>query len=233
MWKAKEAAGTKTEIHERSAAERHTSSATHLSADTTPTGLTWPSCAPSFTASDANAGPSSQLPNSPLTHQTRERRVRSVDDAFRGIVTAEPPPRTRALQEGGRKVLICLTLTWIRLGGACYVRYNRESSPVPPSDLPSDTFDMDSDENSSDEPDAGSDLQKSDSWWTQKYRHWSMLEVTVQRMEYVTRFASLYQTLRIPIAFVIDAQAATFDFNKKGHLRTGSAIINNKARVLT
>jgi hypothetical protein len=58
-------------------------------------------------------------------------------------------------------------------------------------------------------------------------------EVTVQRIEYLTEFASLYPVLEIPTAIVIDAQAAKFDFkNKHGKLRTVDAIIKNKVRSL-
>lgn len=58
-------------------------------------------------------------------------------------------------------------------------------------------------------------------------------EVTVQRIEYLTEFASLYPILEIPTAIVIDAQAAKFDFkDKKGKLRTVDAIIKNKVRAL-
>jgi len=85
-----------------------------------------------------------------------------------------------------------------------------------------------------------SDLQKSDTLWLDPgisalvrigdFR--VTQEVTVQRIEYLTEFASLYPILETPTAIVIDAQDAKFDFrNKHGNLRTVDAIIKNKVRA--
>lgn len=57
-------------------------------------------------------------------------------------------------------------------------------------------------------------------------------EVTVQRVEYLTGFPSLFPVPDTPTAFVIDADDHKFDFkDKHGSLYTVDAAIKNK--VLT
>lgn len=85
-----------------------------------------------------------------------------------------------------------------------------------------------------------SDLQKSDTLWADPEIS-SLVrigtfrvtqEVTVQRMEYLTEFASIYPIPEIPTAIVIDAQNEKFNFtDKKGRLRSVDAIIKNKVRL--
>ncbi|KAJ6629784.1 hypothetical protein B0H10DRAFT_2428145 [Mycena sp. CBHHK59/15] len=74
----------------------------------------------------------------------------------------------------------------------------RQFSPLPPSDIPSDTS-------------------------------YTATEVTVQRVEYLTEFASLYPIPETPTAFVVNAQHPKFDIrDKHGNLYTVDALIKNK-----
>jgi hypothetical protein len=133
----------------------------------------------------------------------------------------------------------------------------RESS-LPPSDIPSDLssvigkanphyllllqpdlihaqdFDGSS---SSDEEEMHDELKPSETLWLDKdisslvrvgeFR--VTKEVTVQRVEYVTGFPSLFPIPETSTAFVIDADDRKFDFkDKHGSLYTIDAVIKNK-----
>ncbi|KAJ7669620.1 hypothetical protein B0H14DRAFT_3178725, partial [Mycena olivaceomarginata] len=99
----------------------------------------------------------------------------------------------------------------------------RESSPLPPSDFPSETSYTDSPESdgylSSDEhASTVPDLEVSDTLWADPeilsfVRIGDLrvtTEVTVQRMEYLTEFASLYPIPDVATAFVIYAEDPRF-----------------------
>ncbi|KAF7353417.1 hypothetical protein MSAN_01530800 [Mycena sanguinolenta] len=131
------------------------------------------------------------------------------------------------------------------------------SSPLPPSDIPSDSslWDTTTDPSSSPSPISprtrGSavaadrerffapspELPKSDTRWLDdqlssrvhigKFK--VTAEVTVDRVEYLTELPSLYPIPETPTAFVIDLQDAKFDImKKKGDLCTPDALIKNK-----
>ncbi|KAJ7734479.1 hypothetical protein B0H16DRAFT_1467605 [Mycena metata] len=116
----------------------------------------------------------------------------------------------------------------------------RVSSPLPPSDIPTESSDMVSDldaESSSDELDIEPELMQSETRWldpeiSSRVRVGEFrvtMDVTVQRVEYLTGFPSLYPIPSTPTAFVIDAQDPRFDITKKGGgLHTVDALIKNK-----
>ncbi|KAJ7174783.1 hypothetical protein C8R46DRAFT_1252853 [Mycena filopes] len=121
----------------------------------------------------------------------------------------------------------------------------RESSPLPPSDIPTDASDMDSsdlvsefDADQSDEPLASvSGLQQSDTRWLDPeisslarigaFR--VTTDVTLERAEYLTEFPSLYPIFATPTAIIINAQHPKFNIAKKdGGIHSVDAMIKNK-----
>ncbi|KAJ7177631.1 hypothetical protein C8R46DRAFT_1328221 [Mycena filopes] len=145
--------------------------------------------------------------------------------------------KTRVLTEGQRVVVEILSDSEDEeVSGMA-----RESSPLPPSDIPTDASDMDSSDlvsDQSDEPPASvSGLQQSDTRWLDPeisslarigaFR--VTTDVTVERAEYLAEFPSLYPIFATPTAIIINAQHPKFNIAKKdGGIHSVDAMIKNK-----
>ncbi|KAJ7187096.1 hypothetical protein C8R46DRAFT_1274163 [Mycena filopes] len=149
--------------------------------------------------------------------------------------------RTRILTEGKREVVEILSDS----EDEEVSRGDRESTPLPPSDIPTDTSDMDRSDTVSDfdvdEPDelpaAVSGLQPSDTRWLDPEitslarigRFRVTTDVTVERAEYLTEFPSLYPIFATPTAIIINAEHPKFNIPKKGGgIHSVDALIKNK-----
>ncbi|KAJ7838322.1 hypothetical protein B0H14DRAFT_3700283 [Mycena olivaceomarginata] len=194
------------------------------------------------------------------TSNSTPARVKLENDAVDASLTRPLAParvpddssvltvKTRTLKEAGREVLEILsdsepetTLPLPSSGpGSDDTSNFRESSPLPPSDFPSETSYTESDGYLSSDEHASTvpDLEVSDTLWADPeilsfVRIGDLrvtTEVTVQRMEYLTEFASLYPIPDVATAFVIYAEDPRFYtiVNKHGLLRTMDAVIKNK-----
>ncbi|KAJ7023306.1 hypothetical protein C8F04DRAFT_1271495 [Mycena alexandri] len=192
--------------------------------------------------------PTSPLPKSPPT------RVKIENDAFDASPARVLPTeqvKTRILREGTHEVLEILSDSDLEMdsdepttqsGGATESGAIdlRQSSPLPPSDIPSDTSlpTADSDAYSSDDdPEPEDDRKKLDTLWADPEISSTVRtglfqitqEVSVQRIEYLTEIASLYPVPEASTAFVIDLQHPKYEINNRhGKLYTVDALIKNK-----
>ncbi|KAJ7709264.1 hypothetical protein B0H16DRAFT_1822046 [Mycena metata] len=184
---------------------------------------------------------SDALPASPPP-ATRVKTENDASHAFPARSSAVEQVKTRILREGTHEVLEILSDYDSEMdepstdsGGSIELGPMdlRQSSPLPPSDIPSDTSlpTADSDPYSSDDdPEPEDDLKKSDTLWADREISSTITqEVTVQRIEYVTEIASLYPVPEVSTAFVIDLQDPKYEItNKHGNLYTVDALIKNK-----
>ncbi|KAJ7752975.1 hypothetical protein B0H16DRAFT_1836147 [Mycena metata] len=193
---------------------------------------------------------SDALPASPPP-TTRVKTENDASHAFPARPSAVEQVKTRILREGTHEVLEILSDSDSEMdldepstdsGGSTELGPMdlRQSSPLPPSDIPSDTSlpMADSDPYSSDDdPEPEDDLKKSDTLWADREISSTVRtgvfqitqEVTVQRIEYLTEIASLYPVPEVSTAFVIDLQDPKYEItNKHGNLYTVDALIKNK-----
>ncbi|KAJ7085596.1 hypothetical protein C8R44DRAFT_893883 [Mycena epipterygia] len=187
-------------------------------------------------------------PESPPT------RVKLENDtsATRRLTTEhdKAPVKTRLLKEGEREVVEILSDSEVESEADDSVTayqgadpeqqatVTRESSPLPPSDIPSDTsYDVDGC-SLADEPDMLIDLQKSDTIWQDQQITSQVCigefrvtkEVTVERVEYLDELASIYPIPKTATAFLIDVDDPKFAItDKRGDLYTVDALIKNKS----
>ncbi|KAJ7046357.1 hypothetical protein C8F04DRAFT_1248605 [Mycena alexandri] len=124
--------------------------------------------------------------------------------------------------------------------GGSWVTELGQSSPLPPSDIPSDMSlpapDCDP-YSSDDDPKPKDDLAASDTPWADPEISSTVRtgvfqitgDVTVQRIEYLTEIASLYPVPRVSTAFVVNLEHPKYNItNKRSKLYTVDALIKNK-----
>ncbi|KAJ7775300.1 hypothetical protein B0H16DRAFT_1449930 [Mycena metata] len=184
-------------------------------------------------------------PPQPRSPPTRVKIENDTSDAFPARHLPAEPVKTRILREGTREVLEILSDSDPEMefdaANESEATDLRQSSPLPPSDIPSDTSlpTADSDPYTSDEePEPENDRKKSDTLWADPEISSTVQtgvfeitqEVTVQRIEYLTEIASLYPVPEVSTAFVIDLQHPKYAIiNKRsGNLYTVDALIKNK-----
>ncbi|KAJ7933578.1 hypothetical protein B0H13DRAFT_1856083 [Mycena leptocephala] len=192
-----------------------------------------------------------------LEHEASDASVTGIS-ATEGVASSGSVPgvKTRVLQEGEREVLEILSDSDLDsdledpaargehpsddLGHG--TDNARESWAFPSSDIQSDTSyaatDLDGYSSSEDSRmETASELQQSDMLWEDgdisslvrigEFR--VTKEVTVERVEYLTGFPSLYPIPETSTAFVIDAHNPKFDIKDKDSiLHTVDALIKNK-----
>ncbi|KAJ6580022.1 hypothetical protein DFH09DRAFT_1444395 [Mycena vulgaris] len=177
-------------------------------------------------------------------------RVKLEEESSATRISTEEHPRasldvstgkTRTLKEGNREILEILSDSdTVSDSEDDVMTGTRESSPLPPSNIPSETSYAASDFNNN-FSDEGSgipyDLQKSDTQWLDPQISSQVRvgpfrvtkNITVNCVEYLTELPSIIPIPEVPTAFVIGLDHPKFAItNNKGKLHSVDALIKNK-----